>query len=48
VPLPDISARDPSGLTIAIVTSSPSTESTSTAPSVSDRSTPAADPSRTT
>jgi hypothetical protein len=47
VPFPDISAREPSGLTIATVTSSPSTARTSTAPSVPDRSTPAAGPSTT-
>jgi hypothetical protein len=45
--LPDISAREPSGLTMPIVSSSPSMERTSTAPSVPDRSTPSAGPSRT-
>ncbi len=47
VPLPDISACDPSGLTMPIVTSSPSTDSTSTAPSVPDRSRSDAEPSWT-
>jgi hypothetical protein len=47
VPLPDISAREPSGLTIPTVISSPSTERTSIAPSVPDRSTAAAEASTT-
>ena len=47
VPLPDISARERSGLTIATWTSSPSTRSISTAPSVPARSTPLESPSTT-